>query len=510
MPSDVGSCPWRCPVATTTDRALAGLKLCRLENGQAWGDTAEAYQISNAAAILDVDNAVKQTWIELPRGARKTTDLAALLLMILKYQAPSMARIYVGASDLEQAQELIDAAQGIIARTPELAGLYQVRDLEISLLSSGASFRALSGDLSAMGKRAYLIVLDEVCNWPQTRRAKKFWSVLISGNRKISECRTIVITNSGEPGSWQWKRREIARESEHWRFHSTPGPLPWLTPSDLESLRQNAITDSEYQRLHMNVWMESEDRLASPADLRACTTLPGELPPVPGRTYLAALDVGVVNDASVIVVAHREDLSDGSRRVVLDAIRRWKGTRRDPVPLAEVAAELLALHQAYGGARVVLDPHQAVLIAQQLADRGVDVTQHAFTSSSVGRLALALHGAIKNHRLALPDDEDLLSELASVRLVKNSVGSYRLDHESSGHDDQAVALALAVQHLIDGDPTPEFIIFDTPDRPAALLPAGPGGMFAMRATTSLPEDWPAPEPEWLAAEPAIAGLNWLK
>ena len=46
------------------------------------------------------------------------------------------------------------------------------------------------------------------------------------------------------------------------------------------------------------------------------------------------------------------------------------------------------------------------------------------------------------HRIELPDDEDLLGELASVRLRKNGVGIYRFDHDSGAHDDQAVALAL--------------------------------------------------------------------
>jgi hypothetical protein len=35
-------------------------------------------------------------------------------------------------------------------------------------------------------------------------------------------------------------------------------------------------------------------------DLAACTTLLGPLPPQPGLTYVASLDVGVVNDRTVL------------------------------------------------------------------------------------------------------------------------------------------------------------------------------------------------------------------
>jgi hypothetical protein len=72
--------------------------------------------------------------------------------------------------------------------------------------------------------------------------------------------------------------------------------------------------------------------------------------------------------------------------------------------------------------------------------------EFAFTAASVGRLVLSLHQAIRGHRIALPDDE-----LVSVRLRKNTLGVYRLDHDSGQHDDQAVALALGTHYLIGSD-----------------------------------------------------------
>lgn len=162
-----------------------------------------------------------------------------------------MRRGWRAASDEEQAQEPIDAALGLIERTPELAGVFRTGELEIVNIRNGASVRVLAADASAMGKRAWMITLDEVANWPETRKARRFWSVLTSGNRKIADCRTVVITNAGDPQHWAWKRRETARASRHWRFHAEPGPLPWLSAA-LESLRENAETESEYERLHLN------------------------------------------------------------------------------------------------------------------------------------------------------------------------------------------------------------------------------------------------------------------
>lgn len=455
---------------TATQRAIDFLGLLVLEDGRRWNTSAEQYQRDNASAILNQESDVRQHWIELPRGARKTTDLAGILLAILFLQAPPMARIYVGASDADQSAELIDAAQGLITRTPQLTGVFKVNELEITNTENGAAVIALAADASAMGKRAYMIVLDEVANWPETRKHRKFWTVLTSGNRKLRDCRTVVISNCGDPQSWTWKRRETARKSVHWRFFTMPGPLPWLTPSDLLILRENSVVESEYERLHLNRWVASEDRLASPEDLAACTTLPGPLPPTPGCEYVVTLDVGVVNDRTAVAVMHAERDITGSRKVVLDDIRTWKGSRAHPVDLQSVANTLAELSNRYNRARVIADPHQAVMIAQQLRGRGVRVDEFVFSASSVGKLALALHQTIRQHRIDLPNDDDLLDELGSVRLRKNAEGVYRLDHDAAGHDDQAVALALGCHHLLDTANGPRFH-FAPPSNPVNT--AGP-------------------------------------
>ena len=103
-------------------------------------------------------------------------------------------------------------------------GPFRTGELEITCTRNGASSGPWPPTPRAMGKRAWMIVLDEVANWPETRKARRFWGVLTSGNRKIADCRTVVITNAGDPQHWAWKRRETARTSPHWRFVSIPGP----------------------------------------------------------------------------------------------------------------------------------------------------------------------------------------------------------------------------------------------------------------------------------------------
>jgi len=215
---------------------------------------------------------------------------------------------------------------------------------------------------------------------------------------------------------------------------------------------------------------------------------------------VATLDIGIVNDRTVLTIMHTEQAEAG-RRVVLDRIERWQGSRAAPVDLGEVRDTLLALTMEYFSAEVVLDPHQAVLIAQEARARGVMVTEFAFTATSVGRLALSLHQAIKNHRIALPDDEVLLDELISVRLRKNTLGVYRLDHDAGQHDDQAIALALGAHYLLDADGSAESWIRWAREKAIA------GGAIIMDGqVAAVPE--PPRRPAITAArpEPALEGV----
>lgn len=242
-----------------------------------------------------------------------------------------------------------------------------------------------------------------------------------------------------------------------------PGPVPWLDPERV-SEQKRRLPESSYRRLFLNEWVASEDRLTSLDDLRACVTLDGPQEPRLDREYLVSLDLGVTRDACVACVCHREMLPqrpeddslspDTARpvKVVLDRIEVWQGSKTNPVRLQDVEQWLLQASQSFRASRFVLDPWQAVGLAQRLRERGLAVEEFTFSQTSVGRMASTMHLALRNRQLALPPDEELIDELANVRLRQTSPGVYRMDHDPDRHDDRAVSLAMAVHHLIESAP----------------------------------------------------------
>lgn len=265
---------------------------------------------------------------------------------------------------------------------------------------------------------------------------------------KVAGSRLLVLTSASDPVHLAYKVLEIARgRPESWRVSEMAGPCVWLSPEDLAE--QAAVLPAwEYQRLHLNMWVESRDRLTSLDDLKACVAFDGVRGHMPDRTYAMGLDVGLKHDATVVALCSRSS-AGGDDRVALDAMGRWEGTPERPVELEEVEAWILATWHEYGCPSVVVDPHQAWFLMQRLAKHGVHVVEYTFTPTSISRFALQLLQLVQRHALELPADEGLIDELANVRFLERGTGQYRLDHDAGRHDDRAVALAIAAVHLLD-------------------------------------------------------------
>jgi hypothetical protein len=430
------------------DDALTLMAALVLEDGSRWGERAAPWQLDDARAVLDLSGP-RRHYLTRPRGGSKTSDVGGVAVAALLEQLPTGSRSYAFAADRDQAGLLLDAVAGFKARTDGLSSL-TVGATKIANERTSASLEVMaSDDASAWGLRPHLVVVDEFAQWPTTPGPRRLWRAVWSALPKVPTSRLVVMTSSGDPAHPAYDVLQVARGSERWRVSEVAGPVPWLDPDDLAEQRA-MLPEWEYRRLILNEWAESDERLTTVDDLRACVTLDGPREPLRGRWYCIGLDIGLKNDRTVAAVSSLDEAT-GGRVVALDRMGVWQGTRAAPVQLDEVEAWLLQAWAEYGHPPVVADPYQAAQLAQRLRARGVFVVEHAFTQQSVSRLALRMHGLIADHALALPDDPELLDELANVRLRETSPGVYRLDHDPGRHDDRAIALALSAWGLLDGD-----------------------------------------------------------
>jgi len=369
-----------------------------------------------------------------------------MALGVLLTQAPPRSASHAFARDREQAGLLLDALRGLAERSG-LAPLLDFAAWSVTVKASGARLMVESADAaSALGARPYLVIVDELAAWPSTREARSLWQSIVSGLPKRRDSRLVAITTAGAPGSRAASIFAGAHASPRWRVSDYVGTLPWAAPDDLAEQRR-MLPESVYLRLHENRWTSAEDRLVSADDLAACVTLDGPLDFDPARRYVMGLDLGLKDDRTVLTVAHAERRDTGGPLVVLDRIVVQQGNRKRPVQLADVETLAEQTSRAYGNARIRLDPWQAVGLAQRLREQGLSVEEWAFSAQSVGRLGQNLHLLLRDHRLALPDDRELLDELLTVRLRESAPSVYRLDHDAGKYDDRAVSLGLAALAL---------------------------------------------------------------
>ena len=436
-----------------SEAALDLMWALRLENGKMWGECAQPFQIEDAEAVL-LNKRPDPTWhfITRPRGGSKSTDTAAMAIAWLVMDAPPLANGHVVAASTEQGSIIIDAAAGFMARTPELEGALVVESMRI-IAPNGAWVRVLAqSDSGSWGLRdAHFLVADEFCQWPETRGAKRVWSALQSAAPKVTGCKLIVLSSAGEPSHWSREVFEKCQEDPMWRTHEAPGPVPWLDKAELASLRRQ-LRPSEYERLILNIWAQDEDRAVTEEDYDFAAQTYKTLHPIPGVRYIICVDIGILNDASVMVVMHKEPLDPkhplGPQRAIVDHIERWKGSKQKPVQVSKVEDWLVEWANKYNRAPVYADPTQFRGSIQNLNLRGVRAKEWNFTSTSVGEVASALVQTFRNRQIHVPHSMTLKEELLRVRLRETAPGVTRLDHDKGAHDDQAVTIGMGCRILL--------------------------------------------------------------
>lgn len=412
------------------------LGLLRLEDGRRWIDAAHEWQLADALAVLEGER--PYSFLTRSRGASKTTDLAACALADL-LATDERLRCYWLAADADQGALALDCIAGFVARTPTLAEQVEIQARRLIVPATGASLEVLPADApGAWGLTPHRVYVDELANWNDGPTARRLWEAATSAVAKRADARLVVLTTAGSPDHFAFKVLEHARTSPLWRVSERPGPAPWIDAERLAEQRAR-LPVAVYEQLFENRWTAAEGSFLDPAMIDAAFTLAGHaLDRAEGCRYLAALDLGTVNDRTALAIGHR----DGDR-VLLDRMQTWQGSRRRPVDFAEVEAFIVNAHKRFRFA-LRLDPWQGLDLAQRLRAQGIAAQEFAFTSQSKQRLASTLLSTINSGNLELYEAEGLRDELLALRLVQSSSGSWAFDHKRSGHDDRAVALALMV------------------------------------------------------------------
>jgi hypothetical protein len=391
------------------------------------------------------DGSLARGYLERPRGHSKTSDLAVMVVWALAY-TPRLIRGVGCAADWDQAHLLRDAIDRLVQLNPWLRSILQVNQRTVTNIDWRSLGRGSRLDIipshvgSSYGILPDFVVADEIVHWEK----EAFWHSVSTSAGKRSNCMLVVISNAGlgAGSSWQWKTREACRKSDAWYFSSLDGPqASWITAPQLDEARE-ILPATVYQRLWGNVWSTEAGDALDARDIESCTVLdepPGYTSDNQGP-FLAALDLGLKNDHSALVVV-QADVANG--RVVLMDVKSWSPEYSGgQVSLAEVREACRRAHRLWD-MPLIYDPWQAELMAEDLRADGIECHERTFTPANCNEMATSLIRCFRNRTLELFSDPRLIDDLLRLKIVERQTG-YRLEaiRDERGHCDRATALAM--------------------------------------------------------------------
>ena len=171
---------------TDVDMAMELLgALVLTDHGDRWGALATEVQRVDAHAILSGDGP-RRHWLGRARGYSKTTDVAALLIVLL-LTLPFGSECAAAAADADQASILVRRMRGLLRRTKVLTDKFEVTARRVTCKRSGSFVEVLAADgASAWGLLPSVVVLDEFPMWRDSQNARELYDALVTALPKIS------------------------------------------------------------------------------------------------------------------------------------------------------------------------------------------------------------------------------------------------------------------------------------------------------------------------------------
>jgi hypothetical protein len=146
-----------------------------------------------------------------------------------------------------------------------------------------------------------------------------------------------------------------------------------------------------------------------------------------------------------------EPRSCAVHKLIVDAVRFWRGTRQRPVSIMAVEDSIIELSKRFWIARCVLDQWQSSYLSERLNQRGlIETFTVAVDPARLDRMATQLQRVFAARQIRIPRHPELVEQLETIQgveqrrrdLVRFTSGS---GQDAGRHDDIIVALALSME-----------------------------------------------------------------
>jgi phage terminase large subunit-like protein len=414
------------------------------------------------------------------------TAMAALIARHFAKTGPPMGEIYCAANDLDQAtNRVFQAVRQSIELDPGAREQWQIREHELRS-SNGTFIRALASDYKGeAGANPRLTVWTELWGF-EHERARRLFEELTPV--PIQESLRVVETSAGYEGQSDLLRDlfdlgKAGRQMSAGELAQVTGaplgcfveapnpdslvPIWWNEPASLVMYwdegvaarrmpwqrgdegaqyyaeQEKTLRPSQFRRLHLNEWAESEEAFIPIAWWDACED---EIPELDSRTSLVlGVDGAVSGDSFAIVGVTRHPARHDDVAVRLWGL--WEPPPGGKIDFQEPYRELLELIDRYNVVKICYDPFQLEHFMQRLASR---VWASAFDQGAERNIAdKTLFDLIRDRRIGHCGPAEIRQHLLNANARITGDSRMRIEKRVERLKvDLAVALAMASRECL--------------------------------------------------------------
>lgn len=359
----------------------------------------------------------------------------------------------------EQSLEILNYAKGLAA-LPAVRRHVESTSATSIRFRTGIELRVMTADAVAVsGPTVVAALLDEFAKFPGDDAAVPDREIIASLRPALAPLRgapprrLIGITSA-------WIDDGIAYETDRDHFGRDASPVlvahggtDLFNPSiDARWLARERLRIGErvFAREYLGAWSAATtDGWFGAIDGAVDPVL--RHPPRPGVSYYAAIDAGFSSDAFALAIAHREfdSTRNGAPMTVLDGTWAWRGNSREALVVTDVIARVRDVLREYGVWSVYADQFAFAPLAELFSRAGVWLRQEAWTAQNKLPRFARVRSELSAGLLRLPNDPDLLRELAGIRSTLLRSGVERI---SGRRDDRVHAAVMALAFAMDAEP----------------------------------------------------------
>lgn len=452
---------------------------------------------------------VKDVWLQIPRGNRKTSLAAAIsILHLLGPEYRSKGQLFFAAADRKQATIGFDEALGIIKADPRLSKVVKINRPEIgekvirSLLDDSKLIAAASDGDKIHGTTPTFVMCDEVHVW----KNRTLWEALWSGRHKRGALFVTCTTAGRGRDGFAYDRYSVMRKVALGEIVN-PSKLPiifepsegddWLDEAVwhkvnpglrhgyplIAEMRDDAITAQHdltesysFRQYVLNEWLGNSTSPLFDFDIYDALNQPSDETDLEELPCYLGVDYAQSGDLAAIVAAWRhedgrieikpwffvpEEGLDERARLEDLPYREWieQGYIIEvpgPVISREAVQEkIVEIAATYSVEQIAFDPWQFRVAATELAADGLPMLEMrqgpATMGPANGELIRAVNGRVLRH-----DGHPVLrNHFAGVAAKTNDTGMIHMTKadKKRGHIDGAVAASMAVSRAIAAENT---------------------------------------------------------